>query len=106
MLGALAEQGALEPPVLQAADAVLGIGGRRLGEGRRQHLRRHLPAQHRAWLSAMDRHCAPSAPSPTAAALTPPSTARPRSRSSPSAAPTPPSSTPPPPHSGPVPEAA
>ncbi|MCK7627939.1 hypothetical protein MUU72_33450 [Streptomyces sp. RS10V-4] len=59
VLGALAEQGALEPPVLQAADAVLGIGGRRLGEGRRQHLRRHLPAQHRAWLSAMDRHCAP-----------------------------------------------
>ncbi|MFI7097145.1 hypothetical protein [Streptomyces lydicus] len=59
VLGALAEQGALEPPVLQAADAVLGIGGRRMGEGRRQLLRRHLPAQHRAWLSAMDRHCAP-----------------------------------------------
>ncbi|MCF3174058.1 hypothetical protein IPZ61_12130 [Streptomyces sioyaensis] len=59
VLGALAEQGALEPPVLQAADAVLGIGGRRLGEGRRQLLRRHLPAQQRAWLSAMDRHCAP-----------------------------------------------
>ncbi|MFG3120062.1 hypothetical protein ACGF4C_37600 [Streptomyces sp. NPDC048197] len=59
VLGALVEQGALEPPVLQAADAVLGIGGRRMGEGRRQLLRRHLPAQHRAWLSAMDRHCAP-----------------------------------------------
>lgn len=59
VLGALAEQGALEPPVLQAADAVLGIGGRRMGDGRRQLLRRHLPAQHRAWLSAMDRHCAP-----------------------------------------------
>ncbi|MFH8554575.1 hypothetical protein [Streptomyces celluloflavus] len=59
VLGALAEQGALEPPVLQAADAVLGVGGRRAGEGRRQHLRRHLPVQHRAWLSAMDRHCAP-----------------------------------------------
>lgn len=59
VLGALAEQGALEPPVLQAAEAVLGIGGRRMGEGRRQLLRRHLPAQHRAWLSAMDRHCAP-----------------------------------------------
>lgn len=58
-LAALAEQGALEPPVLQAADAVLGIGGRRMGEGRRQLLRRHLPTQHRAWLSAMDRHCAP-----------------------------------------------
>ncbi|MEU9485488.1 hypothetical protein AB0D83_17730 [Streptomyces decoyicus] len=59
VLGALAEQGALEPPVLQAAEAVLGIGGRRMGEGRRQMMRRHLPAQHRAWLSAMDRHCAP-----------------------------------------------
>ncbi|ARF55466.1 hypothetical protein [Streptomyces gilvosporeus] len=60
VLGALAEQGALEPPVLQAADAVLGVGARRPGEGsRRQHLRRHLPAAHRAWLSAMDRHCAP-----------------------------------------------
>ncbi|MEU9114160.1 hypothetical protein AB0D04_20840 [Streptomyces sp. NPDC048483] len=59
VLGALAEQGALEPPVLQAADAVLGVGGRRPGDGRRQHLRRHLPASHRAWLSAMDRHCAP-----------------------------------------------
>ncbi|TJZ55972.1 hypothetical protein FCH28_11935 [Streptomyces piniterrae] len=59
VLAALAEQGALEPPVLQAADAVLGIGGRRMGEGRRQLVRRHLPAQHRAWLSAMDRHCAP-----------------------------------------------
>ncbi|WP_407552866.1 hypothetical protein QOM21_23240 [Streptomyces sp. Pv4-95] len=59
VLAALAEQGALEPPVLQAADAVLGIGGRRVGEGGRQHQRRHLPAQHRAWLSAMDRHCAP-----------------------------------------------
>ncbi|MFJ8671391.1 hypothetical protein [Streptomyces sp. NPDC093589] len=59
VLGALAEQGALEPPVLQAADAVLGIGGRRMGEGRRQLVRRHLPVQHRAWLSAMDRHCAP-----------------------------------------------
>ncbi|MFF3545520.1 hypothetical protein [Streptomyces platensis] len=59
VLGALAGQGALEPPVLQAADAVLGIGARRLREGRRQLLRRHLPAQHRAWLSAMDRHCAP-----------------------------------------------
>ncbi|MGW1379690.1 hypothetical protein ACWD6P_36235 [Streptomyces sp. NPDC002446] len=59
VLGALAEHGALEPPVLQAAEAVLGIGGRRMGEGRRQLLRRHLPAQHRAWLSAMDRHCAP-----------------------------------------------
>ncbi|MFH8572707.1 hypothetical protein [Streptomyces sp. NPDC017993] len=60
VLAALAEQGALEPPVLQAADAVLGIGGRgRVGEGGRQYQRRHLPAQHRAWLSAMDRHCAP-----------------------------------------------
>lgn len=59
VLGALAGQGALEPPVLQAADAVLGIGARRMREGRRQLLRRHLPAQHRAWLSAMDRHCAP-----------------------------------------------
>ncbi|MFF4949633.1 hypothetical protein [Streptomyces chattanoogensis] len=59
VLAALAEQGALEPPVLQAADAVLGVGGRRPGDGRRQHLRRHLPAPHRAWLSAMDRHCAP-----------------------------------------------
>ncbi|MFF4606733.1 hypothetical protein ACFY12_28875 [Streptomyces sp. NPDC001339] len=59
VLTALAEQGALEPPVLQAAEAVLGVGGRRMGEGRRQLLRRHLPAQHRAWLSAMDRHCAP-----------------------------------------------
>ncbi|MFE1174566.1 hypothetical protein [Streptomyces sp. NPDC058773] len=59
VLGALAGQGALEPPVLQAADAVLGIGARRIREGRRQLLRRHLPAQHRAWLSAMDRHCAP-----------------------------------------------
>ncbi|MCX4634577.1 hypothetical protein OG775_05285 [Streptomyces platensis] len=59
VLGALAGQGALEPPVLQAADAVLGIGARRLREGRRQLLRRHLPVQHRAWLSAMDRHCAP-----------------------------------------------
>ncbi|MEU5207615.1 hypothetical protein [Streptomyces sp. NPDC020742] len=59
VLGALVEQGALEPPVLQAAEAVLGIGCRRPGEGRRQLLRRHLPSQHRAWLSAMDRHCAP-----------------------------------------------
>ncbi|MEU9121756.1 hypothetical protein AB0C96_18170 [Streptomyces sp. NPDC048506] len=59
VLAALVEQGALEPPVLQAADAVLGVGGRRMGEGRRQQVRRHLPAQHRAWLSAMDRHCAP-----------------------------------------------
>lgn len=59
VLAALAGQGALEPPVLQAADAVLGIGARRMREGRRQLLRRHLPAQHRAWLSAMDRHCAP-----------------------------------------------
>ncbi|MFG2206942.1 hypothetical protein [Streptomyces sp. NPDC048638] len=59
VLGALAEQGALEPPVLQAADAVLGVGGRRPGDGRRQLQRRHLPASHRAWLSAMDRHCAP-----------------------------------------------
>ncbi|GAA2608279.1 hypothetical protein [Streptomyces tubercidicus] len=59
VLGALVAQSALEPPVLQAADAVLGIGARRLREGRRQLLRRHLPAQHRAWLSAMDRHCAP-----------------------------------------------
>ncbi|WP_251076794.1 hypothetical protein [Streptomyces benahoarensis] len=59
VIGTLAGQGALEPPVLQAADAVLGIGGRRMGEGGRQLLRRHLPAHHRAWLSAMDRHCAP-----------------------------------------------
>ncbi|MFJ9853609.1 hypothetical protein [Streptomyces sp. NPDC101150] len=59
VLGALAEQGALEPPVLQAADAVLGVGGRRPGDGRRQLLRRHLPAPQRAWLNAMERHCAP-----------------------------------------------
>ncbi|MFI7098514.1 hypothetical protein ACIBK8_04025 [Streptomyces sp. NPDC050161] len=59
VLGALAAQGALEPPVLQAADAVLGVGGRRTGEGGRQSVRRHLPTHHRAWLGAMDRHCAP-----------------------------------------------
>ncbi|MFH8979538.1 hypothetical protein [Streptomyces varsoviensis] len=51
--------GPLEPPVLQAAEAVLGMGARRLGEGGRQLVRRHLPAPHRAWLTAMDRHCAP-----------------------------------------------
>ncbi|MFH9421081.1 hypothetical protein [Streptomyces sp. NPDC017529] len=58
VLAALAAQGMLEPPVLQAADAVL-MGARRAGDGSRQQARRLLPARHRAWLSAMDRHCAP-----------------------------------------------
>ncbi|MEU7576250.1 hypothetical protein AB0B50_01400 [Streptomyces sp. NPDC041068] len=57
VLVALAEQGALEPPVLLTADAVLGMGGR-MGGGSRHQLRRHLPDQHRAWLSALDRHSA------------------------------------------------
>ncbi|CAM5409803.1 MULTISPECIES: hypothetical protein [Streptomyces] len=55
----LAGLGALEPPVFQAADAVLGTGGRRAGDTGRHQLRRHLPPRHRAWLSALDRHCAP-----------------------------------------------
>ncbi|MFI2235525.1 hypothetical protein [Streptomyces chrestomyceticus] len=59
VLGALAEQGALEPPVFLAADAVLGTGGRRSGEGGRHQMRRHLTAGQRAWLTALDRHCAP-----------------------------------------------
>ncbi|MEV5981381.1 hypothetical protein [Streptomyces sp. NPDC052114] len=57
VLGALAEQGALEPPVLLTADAVLGMGGR-LGGGSRHQLRRHLPDRHRARLAALDRHSA------------------------------------------------
>ncbi|MEU7199815.1 hypothetical protein [Streptomyces sp. NPDC045470] len=59
VLGALAEQGALEPPVFLAADAVLGAGGRRSGESGRHLLRRHLPVAQRAWLTVLDRHCAP-----------------------------------------------
>ncbi|MFH8347127.1 hypothetical protein [Streptomyces sp. NPDC018045] len=59
VLAALAAQGALEPPVFLAADAVLGTGGRRAGEVSRHQLRRHLPTAHRAWLTAMERHCAP-----------------------------------------------
>ncbi len=59
VLGALAEQGAMEPPVFLAADAVLGTGGRRSGEGGRHQPRRHLPVGQRAWLTALDRHCAP-----------------------------------------------
>ncbi|WP_069884384.1 hypothetical protein [Streptomyces luteocolor] len=57
VLGALAERGALEPPVLLTADAVLGMGGR-LGGGSRHQLRRHLSDRHRAWLAALDRHSA------------------------------------------------
>ncbi|OKI04510.1 hypothetical protein A6A06_06880 [Streptomyces sp. CB02923] len=59
VLTALAAQGALEPPVFQAADAVLGTGGRRAGDTGRHQLRRYLPVAHRAWLTALDRHCAP-----------------------------------------------
>ncbi|MFJ2767047.1 hypothetical protein [Streptomyces sp. NPDC087300] len=58
VLLALAERGALEPPVLLAADTVLGIGGRTGGTSRPQ-LRRHLPAGHRCRLSTLDRDCAP-----------------------------------------------
>ncbi|MFD7664381.1 hypothetical protein [Streptomyces sp. NPDC059788] len=58
VLAGLAAQGALEPPVFQAADAVLGTG-RRAGDVSRHQLRRHLPAAHRARLAALDRHCAP-----------------------------------------------
>ncbi|WP_063792520.1 hypothetical protein [Streptomyces atriruber] len=57
VLTSLAEQEALEPPVLLASDAVLGMGGR-MGVGSRYQLRRHLPAQHRAWLSTLDRRSA------------------------------------------------
>ncbi|WP_030680535.1 hypothetical protein [Streptomyces rimosus] len=59
VLAELSGLGALEPPVFQAADAVLGMGVRRAGDTGRQQLRRHLPVRHRAWLSALDRHCAP-----------------------------------------------
>ncbi|QEU96060.1 hypothetical protein CP970_38610 [Streptomyces kanamyceticus] len=58
VLRSLAERGALEPPILLAADTVLGIGGRQGGTSRQQ-LRRHLPAEHRCRLSALDRDCAP-----------------------------------------------
>ncbi|MEU5772852.1 hypothetical protein ABZ819_06040 [Streptomyces venezuelae] len=54
VLAALAEQEALEPPVLLAADAVLGMGGP-MGAGSRCQQRRHLAARHRAWLSTLDR---------------------------------------------------
>ncbi|MEU6124912.1 hypothetical protein, partial [Streptomyces sp. NPDC047123] len=57
VLDALAEQEALEPPVLLVSDAVLGMGGR-MGVGSRYQLRRHLPARHRAWLSTLDRRSA------------------------------------------------
>ncbi|MFH8409508.1 hypothetical protein ACH4FX_32705 [Streptomyces sp. NPDC018019] len=59
VLAELAGLGALEPPVFQAADAVLCAGGRRMGDAGRHRLRRHLPVRHRAWLSALNRHCAP-----------------------------------------------
>lgn len=48
----------LEPPVLQAAEAALGTGAR-TGEASRQAVRRHLPATQRAWLTALERQCAP-----------------------------------------------
>ncbi|MBB5935154.1 hypothetical protein [Streptomyces zagrosensis] len=51
--------GTLEPPVIQAAEAALGMGAYRLGESGRQSGRRHLPAAQRAWLTALERHCAP-----------------------------------------------
>ncbi|KAA6221684.1 hypothetical protein CP973_06620 [Streptomyces albofaciens JCM 4342] len=59
VLAELAGLGALDPPVFQAADAVLGMGGRRAGDTGRHQLRRHLPARNRAWLSALERHCVP-----------------------------------------------
>ncbi|MFE6779157.1 hypothetical protein [Streptomyces sp. NPDC057702] len=49
----------LEPPVLQAAEAVLGAGAQRAGESGRQSARRYLPAAQRAWLTALERQCAP-----------------------------------------------
>ncbi|MEU2787750.1 hypothetical protein [Streptomyces sp. NPDC007100] len=58
VLAALAAQGVLEPPVLQAATAVL-MGARRSGDGRPRQPLRHLPARDRAWLCVMDRQCAP-----------------------------------------------
>ncbi|MFE0172804.1 hypothetical protein ACFWZ2_10845 [Streptomyces sp. NPDC059002] len=57
VLVALADRGALEPPILLAADTVLGIGGR-AGSSSRQRLRRHLPAGDRCRLSALERDCA------------------------------------------------
>ncbi|MEU5899542.1 MULTISPECIES: hypothetical protein [Streptomyces] len=57
VLASLAAREALEPPVLLAADAVLGMGGR-MGTGSRCQQRRHLAARHRAWLSTLDRRSA------------------------------------------------
>ncbi|MFI1680671.1 hypothetical protein [Streptomyces sp. NPDC020607] len=54
VLASLAGKEALEPPVLLAADAALGMGGP-LGVGSRYQQRRHLAARHRAWLSTLDR---------------------------------------------------